>query len=764
MTLAYIYVGKCLHFIGLIRKMESNKNCNKVELLAPAGDIECFYEAVHAGADAVYLAGDKFGARAYADNFTTEQLCEAIRYGHLYGVKIYLTLNTLIKQREFEELYSYVAPFYEAGLDGIIVQDLGVVKFLKENFPLIELHASTQMTVTGAGGAKLLKNYGLTRVVPARELSLNELKAMKEQTGIEMEIFIHGAMCYAYSGQCLFSSVLGGRSGNRGRCAGPCRLPYQVFDGKQKLTKANQDYPLSLKDLCTIQILPELILAGMDSFKIEGRMKSPEYVAVVTAIYRKYIDLCYELMEHFEDFCDDFRKYYHVDSKDLTILQNLYVRTNLQDGYFHKHNGPELVTLYKPNYGSFSDSGLEKDKNQYRMDVSKLPIQMRVDVNLIEPVKLSVKYKDTEICVRGFVPQRAQNKAMTVSDIKKQIAKLGNTPFVADIVEIHLDGEVFIPNRELNELRRNAMEQLMNVLAPKRKPVEKRDEGVYTKALDMQETGEHQLAVSIMNFEQYQSLFKYINYIDQILIHTDAVIEMKEHQGISFIKNEIQKMKAQGKQIFLVTPRVMRQNAVSVVQMLLSKISKELFDGFVINSLEGLAMFQGDSGECFSDAGLYAFNSEACAFLKNQNVKRFTIPYELNYHEIKEIHTDVMRYMTIYGYLPLMESAGCVVNTLSGCKHKSGIYKLVDRYKKTFFVKSHCSYCDNTIYNSVPMNLMSEHRKLRSLPVHFRIDFTVESSNEVKQVLDEYINVFFNDNKIIPKEDYTKGYFKRGVE
>ena len=271
----------------------------KAELLAPAGNMDCFLAAVRAGADAVYLAGDKFGARAYADNFTTQQLCEAVRYGHLFQVKTYLTLNTLIKEREFGLLYQYVLPFYEAGLDGVIVQDFGVLRFLKQNFPDMELHASTQMTVTGANGAALLKEAGVSRVVPARELSLSELCEIKERTGMELEVFIHGAMCYAYSGQCLFSSVLGGRSGNRGRCAGPCRLPYQVGSKNRMFSKKGEEYPLSLKDLCTVRILPELIFAGLDSFKIEGRMKSAEYVAIVTAIYRKYMDQVYDLMSRY---------------------------------------------------------------------------------------------------------------------------------------------------------------------------------------------------------------------------------------------------------------------------------------------------------------------------------------------------------------------------------------------------------------------------------------------------------------------------------
>ncbi len=254
-----------------------------VELLAPAGDYACFMAAINAGADAVYLGGTKFGARAYANNFSQDEIAEALRVAHLFHRKIYLTVNTLVKESEMPELVPYIAPLYEAGLDGVIVQDIGVLKVLREHFPALALHASTQMTVTGVYGAQFVKSLGVSRVVPARELSLDEIRDIKEETGLEVECFIHGAMCYAYSGQCLFSSILGGRSGNRGRCAGPCRLPYTDENKKQL-------YPLSLKDMYTLPMIPKLIEAGIDSFKIEGRMKKPEYVAGVTAVYRKYID------------------------------------------------------------------------------------------------------------------------------------------------------------------------------------------------------------------------------------------------------------------------------------------------------------------------------------------------------------------------------------------------------------------------------------------------------------------------------------------
>ncbi|MGN0291167.1 MAG: peptidase U32 family protein [Lachnospiraceae bacterium] len=250
-----------------------------------------FKAVIKAGADAVYVGGSAFGARAYANNFSKEELLEALDYAHIHNRQVYLTVNTLLKENELrEELYDYLLPYYEQGLDAVIVQDFGVMNFIKEAFPGLSIHASTQMTVTGVDGAAFLQSQGASRVVTARELSFDEIKKIKEATGVEIESFVHGALCYCYSGQCLMSSMLGGRSGNRGRCAQPCRLPYEVLDSRKKSICKEANYILSPKDLCTASMIPELAECGIDSFKIEGRMKQAEYAAGVTSIYRKYVD------------------------------------------------------------------------------------------------------------------------------------------------------------------------------------------------------------------------------------------------------------------------------------------------------------------------------------------------------------------------------------------------------------------------------------------------------------------------------------------
>ena len=352
----------------------------KVELLAPAGDMQCLKAAIHAGADAVYVGGSRFGARAYAHNFDEQELCHAIDYVHFFGKKLYLTLNTLLKDAEILAVPAYVKPFYESGLDGVIVQDFGVVKVLKEHFPDMEIHASTQMTVTGSNAAIQLKEMGICRIVPARELSLEEIREIYDATGMEIETFIHGAMCYSYSGQCLFSSFLGGRSGNRGRCAGPCRLPYDILDeNEKKVNSLQEQYPLSLKDLGVLEILPELMEAGIASFKIEGRMKSPEYVAGVTSMYRKYMDLYLANKEQFK-----------IEEKDINHLKNLYTRGSMDTGYYKRHNGREMITLAKGSYENSVSDYTSEIKSRYVDEDKKLSICGRASFRIGKPGSLEI--------------------------------------------------------------------------------------------------------------------------------------------------------------------------------------------------------------------------------------------------------------------------------------------------------------------------------------------------------------------------------------
>ena len=423
----------------------------QVEILAPAGSFACFQAAMNAGADAVYAAGARFGARAYANNFTQDELIEAIERAHIYGKKFYLTVNTLLKDHEIAELYDYLAPLYEKGLDAVIVQDMGVFKMIREMFPGMHLHASTQMTVTGPEGMKFLEEQGASRVVTARELSLEEIRRMHETSPIEIESFVHGALCYSYSGQCLMSSILGGRSGNRGRCAQPCRLPYQTAlccgeNGRRsEKRKAQELCPLSLKDISTIEILPQILEAGVTSLKIEGRMKQPGYTAGVTSVYRKYLDLL------FEKGAENYR----VAEEDKRYLLDLFNRGGSCTGYYQMQNGPSMMAFSNEKKTGDVSPVLRKKKEKIQGTFILFPGS---------PAILDVSCRG----IHGFASvgevQYAQNQPLTEERIRSQMEKLGNTEYEWENLEIQMDENIFIPMKMLNEARREALESLENEL------------------------------------------------------------------------------------------------------------------------------------------------------------------------------------------------------------------------------------------------------------------------------------------------------------
>ncbi len=381
------------------------------EILAPAGSYQCMIAAFNAGADAVYVGGSMFGARAYADNFDTEELISAIDYAHLRGKRLYLTVNTLLKEQELENsLSDYIKPLYEAGLDAVIVQDMGVLRHIKKEFPDLCIHASTQMTVTGIHFAKELKELGVSRIVTARELSYDEIRHIYEETGLEIESFVHGALCYSYSGQCLLSSLIGGRSGNRGRCAQPCRLPYELYDKNGRNLNSTEKYILSPKDICTLEILPDILKAGVYSLKIEGRMKKPEYVASVVSAYRKYIDILKS------------GSAYDVDKEDIEILKDIYNRGGFSDGYYGRQNGREMMSLYKPNHYGLRVADI------LSVTPKNITIKAIKDINEQDVLELNFNKPKKENCIlkHGFI------KAGATAVIKNNIQGFNNISLLYD--------------------------------------------------------------------------------------------------------------------------------------------------------------------------------------------------------------------------------------------------------------------------------------------------------------------------------------------
>ena len=363
---------------------------NQLELLAPAGSYDIFRAVLNAGADAVYVGGGQFGARAYANNFSEEELLRAINEAHIHGKQLYLTVNTLLKEEELEaQLYDYLRPYYEQGLDAVIVQDMGAFQFIREYFPKMDIHTSTQMTICNRYGAEMMKELGATRVVTAREMSFAEIKDIADHVDIEIESFVHGALCYCYSGQCLFSSMLGGRSGNRGRCAQPCRLPYAVLDEKHREYKKDA-YVLSLKDMCGIKDLRGLADAGVYSLKIEGRMKQIPYAAGVVSYYRKYIDLFLSGQET------------QVSEEDYRAVLALGNRCGFTDGYYHRHNGSDMVTFTKPNYEKTNEALQQQILRTYENGAAKIPVRGELVLHQGQDAYYRVKTQTVSVEISGM--------------------------------------------------------------------------------------------------------------------------------------------------------------------------------------------------------------------------------------------------------------------------------------------------------------------------------------------------------------------------
>lgn len=716
-----------------------------IELLAPAGSYEGFEAALGAGADAVYVGGSAFGARAYAKNFEEEELLRAIDTAHVYGKKLYLTVNTLFKNRELtEQLYEYLLPYYREGLDAVIVQDMGAFAAIREMFPGLHLHASTQMTVTGPEGMKFLEEQGAARVVTARELSLEEIRRMHEASPIEIESFIHGALCYSYSGQCLMSSILGGRSGNRGRCAQPCRLPYETalcgkrYDGKKDLC------PLSLKDISTIEILPQILDAGVTSLKIEGRMKQPGYTAGVTSVYRKYLDRL------FEKGADHYR----MEEKDKKYLLDLFNRGGSCRGYYEQQNGPSMMAFTNEKKTGDVTVSLKKKKEKIQGNLILFPGS---------PAILDLSCRGIHASGAAGEVQYAQNQPLTEERVRVQMEKLGNTPFDWERLDIQMDENIFIPMKTLNETRRQALEALEQELTKPFKRAEAPHVSLKTGQKNKKRTENLPIYVSCEDLDTARSLYKREGICGMYLPF--SVMEKCLEQGLE-----------QGLEMYLATPHIMRGKLPQGFLETAGKWLKQGMTGFLVRSLEAFAALKsaGLADKCVLDHSMYTWNDRASAFWEEQKVMRNTVPVELNEGEIR--HRDNRHSeMLIYGYLPLMISAQCVHKNLYGCNHKEEWVSLKDRYEKEFPAVCYCNPwkmentgntvpCYNIIYNSIPYGLLKEKEQVERLGLHsLRISFTTEKAEQAVRIFEEFKGVYL-DGANPPKRDYTKGHFKRGAE
>lgn len=696
------------------------------ELLAPAGNINIFKAVIEAGADAVYVGGSMFGARAYANNFDEEELLYAIDYAHLKGVKVYLTVNTLLKNDEIEKLYDYLLPFYERGLDAVLVQDLGALKLIHDRFPDLAIHTSTQMTVTGIDGVRFLKQFGVQRVVMAREVSLAEMKEIHEKCGMEIEAFVHGALCYSYSGQCLFSSMLGGRSGNRGRCAQPCRLPYCV--GNKKDT-----YILSLKDMCGIKDLQKLKESGVYSLKIEGRMKQAGYASGVVAYYRRYIDSMKE-----------------VSDKDYKNIAGLGNRCGFTDKYYFEHNGTDMVTFEKPNFVSDASDELPQ--------FSKIKIQGKLTLKEAEPGALTVScggYRFTSYMdpVSHALKAPAERK-----NVAERISKTGDTPFEFENIDITMDNDIFVPNGALNKLRREAIEGLQNEILMQYKRTASASYGWKSKKTsEIKPSGDPKVIASVRDGKQLYRLLEY-DYISEIYIDSSKYGRrdfVKEFSDDVFCVNNAEK------KAYLALPVIFRRSTRDYFETISDQLKKIDFEGFIVRNYEEFfwvkTRFAGK--KIVTDHNMYTYNDMAKSMFFDNGADADTMPLELNQKEINRRNNKGSQ-MIIYGYYPLMVSAQCVHKNSYKCDRTPQITYLKDRYNKIFPVWNNCSECYNIIYNSCPTVLFNNMQKIKNAGIDaLRLDFTFEKPEEIDTVM-----AAFESNSADGIKEYTNGHFKRGVE
>lgn len=699
------------------------------ELLAPAGNLEILKGVIESGADAVYVGGSMFGARAYANNFTEEELLEAIDFAHLRGVKVYLTVNTLIKNSEFSKLYDYLLVYYKRGLDAVIVQDLGVVKAIHEYFPSMEIHTSTQMTVTGADGVRFLSQFGVTRVVMAREVSLAEMKRIHEETGMELEAFVHGALCYSYSGQCLFSSILGGRSGNRGRCAQPCRLPYTV-EGKK------DEYILSLKDMCGIKALDKLHDAGVYSLKIEGRMKQLEYACGVVKYYRSYIDSMKP-----------------VTDADYDRIKALGNRCGFTDRYYFDHNGSDMVTYVKPNFVSNAAEPSPEKR--------KLSIEGELVLREGEPGSLTVK--------RGDVTYKASIESVSAAlkaplDKKAaidRINKTGDTDFEFSHIKAQIGENVFVPNGALNKLRRDAISGLCDKLLKKYYRNDARyvdmsgltalpEHVVKSDAAHDEAVNDYTTICSCMTRSQLDTLISYecfdVFYLDFDMYDRKTLIQQ--------FADDVKSLTKRNKKVYLMLPTIFRADSSDYFVSIAKELDNVSFEGFVVKNYEELYLTENlfTGRKVILDHNMYTFNDVSKSAFFEHGVSGDTVPLELNSKEIMH-RNNIGSQMIVYGYYPLMTTANCVHKNTKGCDKKQKLIYLKDRYNKSFAVCNNCKECYNTIYNSLPTMLLKNIGKLKEAGIRsFRYSFTIETPKQIKAVMDDKV------------AEYTNGHYKRGVE
>ena len=732
-----------------------------IELLAPVGSMEALYAAVQNGANAVYLGGKVFSARQYANNFDLEELKSAVEYAHIRNVKVYITVNILIDDGEMEEALEFIKYLYEIDVDGLILQDLGMAYLIGEIFPDFHLHGSTQMTVNNLPGVQFLEKLGLSRVVLAREVPLEEIKKIHENSHIELEGFIHGALCVSYSGQCLMSSIIGGRSGNRGRCAQPCRMAYSLIDYESKnilSDKWGKKYLLSTRDLNTIDYIEDIINSGIISLKIEGRMKRSEYVATIVKNYRKALDSGSKTINSSE-------------KEDILQIFNREFTKGMMLGDF----GRNFTSIERPdNRGEASEELLNKAKASYEEENIKYPINLKMVVSIGKPPVLNINHEQWNIKVESkSIVDSAKNLPLTEERIIEQLSKLNDTVYYIDNIDIDLEDGAFMSLSEINGLRRDGVEKLdkMRKNFNNRDAIDQKKYRAFVEKYFKYDKKDHKsqrkISVKVSNRTQLNQLN--MEKLDRIYIDFDEDLD-----------KIIPAIKDKNKEIYLSTGKILYEKDLNKLGETIDA-NIQLLDGISVSNIGTLKFVMDNfNTNIHGDIGLNAFNSFTSKLLKEYGVNSLTLSPELNMGQIENINKSYNSYETIgYGYLPLMTMGYCPMSTIKNCKDSSQCetcayrkgYGLRDRMNVDFYTERKNGI--TTIYNSVPLMVLDSLDTIYNVGVDtIRLDFTFEKNNirEIQEVYYDYAKGNIskrNAEKFLEeyrsKNHITKGHYFRGV-
>ncbi|MBU5427305.1 U32 family peptidase [Tissierella pigra] len=799
---------------------------NNIELLAPVGTMESLHAAIQNGANAVYLGGKLFNARQYASNFDYDELKEAVNYAHLRNVKVYITANILVDDSEMEDVIDYIKFLYEIDIDGIIVQDLGLAKTIRDFFPDLEVHGSTQMTINNLQGAEFVHDMGLTRVVIAREVPIDEIKYIHKNTPIELEAFIHGALCVSYSGQCLMSSMIGGRSGNRGKCAQPCRMPSSIVDKDGNLIKDwNKKHILSTRDLNTLEEIQEIVESGIISLKIEGRMKRPEYVATVVKNYRKALDEGVLSSEDkkdveqifnrgftkglmFGDFGRNFSSMERPDNRGILVGKvtkadkyKVYVLLNEDvdagDGLeFESANGEykgmiapfngkkgTTMNLEKPGfilkdslvYKTSSVNLLEQAKLSYKFENIKRPINMEININIGMKPKLILMYRENLITIEGENEVEISQKVpLTEDKIREQLSKLGDSIYILDNLNINLDEKAYLPVSSLNSLRREAIEKLDKILknSHKRNPIDRQIYSKKKKAFfsykKLDKEIDNKISVKVSNIEQFNQLD--LDKLDRVYLGFYDKLD-----------KAIFKAKSHNKEIYFWTDKILYRKDLDNISKIIEPIKEEI-DGVSVSNLGTLKYIKDRFDlKIHGDIGLNIFNSFTLNYLKEKGLKSTTFSPELTLNQIRKIaeHSDAFTEAIVYGYLPVMVTKHCPMSLVKGCKDDKSCkncnfskgYGIKDRMNVTFYMDRKDGY--SNIYNSVALLVIDSLKQIYNSGVSMaRLDFTIEEKGikEIQSNFYDYANNNIDEreakeflDRFKENKSITNGHYFRGV-